>query len=278
MPSPFPGMNPYLESPLLWHDLHQRLIVRISEELQPRLIPRYFARVETRQYVDMSYRNIAPDVSLYAEARMPRVLKETAANYVVEMQSEASAPDERDMAVPWIVPLRKAQSDDTDDPIEESFIQIFLRDTRELITAIEVISPGNKMPGDGRKKYVDKQREIMRSTANLVEIDLLSEGQRLTPAPLDAADRLAHYRYIVSVNRAEQREQYEMYPLALADPLPRFNIPLRKPDADVPLDLQHVFNHCYDNGGYAIEIDYRQMPATGLTSAERTWLTAHMRN
>ena len=278
MPSPFPGMDPFLESPLLWHDLHQRLIIRISEVLQPRLIPRYFARVETRQYVDMSYRHIAPDVSLYSEARVPRVLKEPTVDYVVEMQSAASNSDERDMAVPWIVPAAKAQADDTDDPIEESFIQILLRDTRELVTAIEVISPGNKTPGEGRKKYVGKQREVMSSTANLVEIDLRSEGQRLTPTPLDAAGRPAHYRYIVSVNRAEQREQYEMYPLVLADPLPRFNIPLRKPDADVPLDLQDVFNHCYDNGGYGIEIDYSQPPATGLTPTERAWLTAHLQN
>ena len=28
MPSPFPGMNPYLEQPDVWHDFHQGFIPR----------------------------------------------------------------------------------------------------------------------------------------------------------------------------------------------------------------------------------------------------------
>jgi hypothetical protein len=48
MPSPFPGMDPYLEGPLLWHDVHQALASQIRQQLAPRLAPRYVARLETR--------------------------------------------------------------------------------------------------------------------------------------------------------------------------------------------------------------------------------------
>ncbi len=50
MPSPFPGMNPYLELPALWHEFHNRLIVAISDALTPYLQPRYYVAVETRTY------------------------------------------------------------------------------------------------------------------------------------------------------------------------------------------------------------------------------------
>lgn len=36
MPSPFPGMNPYLENPELWSEVHSRLIVAIADDLSDR--------------------------------------------------------------------------------------------------------------------------------------------------------------------------------------------------------------------------------------------------
>ncbi len=51
MPSPFPGMDPYLETPDLWPDVHHELISQIRQVLNPALRPRYVARVELRLYV-----------------------------------------------------------------------------------------------------------------------------------------------------------------------------------------------------------------------------------
>ncbi len=62
MPSPFPGMDPYLEDPTLWRDLHQRLITYIADALQPQVRPRYRAQIEERLYVVQSRRSIYPDV------------------------------------------------------------------------------------------------------------------------------------------------------------------------------------------------------------------------
>ena len=44
--SPFPGMNPYLESPHLCPDAHNRLANICAEQLAPLLAPKYIARVE----------------------------------------------------------------------------------------------------------------------------------------------------------------------------------------------------------------------------------------
>ena len=51
MPSPFPGMDPYLEAPTLWPDVHHALIGHLRELLLPRLRPAYFAQIEERIYV-----------------------------------------------------------------------------------------------------------------------------------------------------------------------------------------------------------------------------------
>jgi len=52
MPSPFPGMNPYLEHPAFWSSFHTRLLVAIADTLAPDLRPNYYIEVETRIYQD----------------------------------------------------------------------------------------------------------------------------------------------------------------------------------------------------------------------------------
>ncbi|MCS6946604.1 MAG: DUF4058 family protein, partial [Steroidobacteraceae bacterium] len=65
MPSPFPGMDPYLESAVYWRDLHMCLITHIRAALQPLLRPNYNARIEERLYVTPSQRSIYADVSVH---------------------------------------------------------------------------------------------------------------------------------------------------------------------------------------------------------------------
>lgn len=49
--SPFPGMNPYLEHPRLWPDVHNRLITMMANALTPQIRPRYYAAIEERVYL-----------------------------------------------------------------------------------------------------------------------------------------------------------------------------------------------------------------------------------
>ena len=68
MPSPFPGMDPYLEEPGLWPDVHHNLITFAARFLTQQLRPKYYARVEERVYIsdenDPGRRVIVPDEPL----------------------------------------------------------------------------------------------------------------------------------------------------------------------------------------------------------------------
>jgi hypothetical protein len=72
MPSPFPGMDPYLEHPAWWPGVHHRLIVGLADVLGPVLRPNYAVSVEERVYVGIPEdlfilarpRTIVPDVSI----------------------------------------------------------------------------------------------------------------------------------------------------------------------------------------------------------------------
>jgi hypothetical protein len=48
MPSPFPGMNPYLEHPHVWHDFHQTYIVKLRNTIVAELPPSYFVLIRLR--------------------------------------------------------------------------------------------------------------------------------------------------------------------------------------------------------------------------------------
>jgi hypothetical protein len=50
MLNPFPGMNPYLEHPELWHQVHNRLIVGIADAIAEQVAPKYFVSIEHRIY------------------------------------------------------------------------------------------------------------------------------------------------------------------------------------------------------------------------------------
>ena len=51
MQSPFPGMDPYLETPDLWPDVHHGLISQMRAVLNSALRPTYVARIALREYI-----------------------------------------------------------------------------------------------------------------------------------------------------------------------------------------------------------------------------------
>jgi hypothetical protein len=258
MPSPFPGMDPYLESAAYWRDVHARLITQISALLQPKLRPAYNARVEERLMILPLDRAVYADVSIHR-----RKVEEVPVTYAESAESEVANAADRPLAQPWIVSLSET-------PPSETYVEIIRADSREVVTVIEVLSPTNKTASSGFEEYARKRRELLGSRVNVVEIDLLSQGIRPFPQPLDCDT--ARCRYMIGVSRASSRDQYELYPIALSEMLPRFGIPLRIPDADVPLDLQLALNRCYDEGAYEDLIDYTQPPSVVLTEAERLFV------
>ena len=213
----FPGMDPWLEDPPLWPDLHESLIVYLRAQLQPLSRSRYVAAIEQRLYVEGPDRNIAPAMWI----------RERASANAASRAVTVAEVDE-----PLVADIEALE-------VHESYIEIRdLHGGQNVVTVIEVVSPANKCPGPGRRLY-KKNSARSAAAAHLVEIDLLRSGRHVLALPEMVARRRATYDYLVSVNRAVgNRGRFQFYPRRLRDRLPRIAVPLTGDDLDVPLDLQ----------------------------------------
>src|SRR5207248_2842009 len=90
--------------------------------------------------------------------------------------------------------------------VREVFLEIRDAQSRHVVTVVEVLSPFNKAAGPGRELYVEKQRQVLESDANLVEIDLLRRGEPTVAAPADALYSVPAHHYRVCVSRPENRK------------------------------------------------------------------------
>ena len=259
MSSPFPGMDPFLEHPDYFPDLHGAMHVYIRETLQCSLPAPYFAVIDERLWVETSARYIEPDASvLYGDS-------------TVAESSVASGAALR-------APTRPLVFETTHDQHREPYVEIRTRlaeGGERIVTAIELLSLSNKTPGQrGRELYLEKQGEILGSQVHLVEIDLLRAGEHTTPMSLERLRRKASpFDYHISVHRFDQRGRFFIYPWRLADPLPVIGIPLLPDDGEVPLDLQAVLNRCYETGPYQRRVVYdpdRIVPP--LTAQQTEWV------
>lgn len=261
MPSPFPGMDPYLEG-YLWPDVHHRLATQISDQLTPLLRPDYVARIEVQVVTDetpeVEIGIMYPDVEIM---RSRQLSNESAG--ALPKAGVSAAIDPVITPVSVSVPLIEA---------EVRLATVEIRDTaqNELVTSIEIVSPVNKRE-PGLTKYRQKRRRLYEANVHLVEIDLIRRGQRLLAHP-----RVPPSAYLISLTRAEARFA-DIWSINLHDPLPVIPIPLRLPDGDVPLDLAVTFATIYDRAAYDLSIDYREAPPPpSLTAAEQTWLSQRL--
>jgi hypothetical protein len=151
----------------------------------------------------------------------------------------------------------------------EEFIEVRQRTDGRLVTLLDCVSPTNKMSSAGREAYLAKRREGRSAGANLVEIDLVLQGQ---PTLDYSRDNLPEWDYAVTVTRATQAERHEIYTATLRKRLPRFRLPLANDDRDTVLDLHATFARCYDQAGFEGKIDYRREPPTILKAEEGLWM------
>lgn len=250
MPSPFPGMDPYLESPSIWPDVHHELISQIRAALNPVLRPHYVARVELRVYEtdvdDPGLEVIIPDVCI--EKPTTNGTKKT------KLTNGAAIA----IAEPIVVPLLI-------DEIKESRVEIIQRDSGKLVTIIEVLSPSNKIPGSyGRKSFLEKRQDTVSAQVNWVEVDLLRTGKVSLGA-------LTHNSGDYRVIRYRPKKRVDYWPVYLRDQLPVIGVPLRGKEPDVPLDMQTVFAAAYENGAYDMTVDYRKNADPPLSGSDRAW-------
>jgi hypothetical protein len=256
-------MDPYLESPAVFPGLHNRFIAVLSEFLQAALPAPYYAEIGERVWVEVSQRFIEPDASVLH--REP----ETGGR-----GTPAATAGARSQPVVVTVPH---------DERREPFVEILGSGdgAERLVTAIELLSPSNKTPGErGRELYLRKQRELLDSPTHLVEIDLLRGGVHSTAVPLDRLlAQVGRFDYHVSVHRSDRFEDYLVYPVRLEDRLPEIAIPLLPGDPELPIDLQAVFDRAYDTGPYRRRIRYAEStPAPALRPEQSEWAARVLQN
>ena len=166
MPSPFPGMDPYIESQRNWSDFHADLATEIRALLNTQILPAYYATAVTYVAYDIieiarsEPRSIYPDVGLW---RTPSGALARGSTPV--MEAVIDRPQAQSM-VKLEVALRLAN------------VEVREAETDSLVTAIEILSPINKRAGLERQKYLRKRRELLRSEVHVMEIDLLRNGRR----------------------------------------------------------------------------------------------------
>ena len=252
MPSPFPGMDPYLENSSMWPDFHNRLIVAIADEISAQVRPRYYVAIEKRVYLSEPHTPDSfriPDVSVLGAST----------NGDVSDDSEISATEvARNTAVAVRVPLPEE--------VREGYLEVREVGSDYLITAIEVLSPSNKRPGRGRQMYEDKRMELLGTWTNLVEIDLLRAGQ-----PMRIISNGIHSDYRILVTRGG-RSRAMLYPFGVRQSIPKFSVPLRRGDHDEPMvDIGGLLPGIYDRAGYDLMLNYAEDAVPPLSDADAEW-------
>lgn len=241
MYSPFPGMNPYLENPIFWPEVHHRLITAIADAVEPYIPDRYRVAIEQRTYLSDDSDSILvgiPDVAVFSQKSR-------------EEQSLTKTQVAAFEAVTVTMPIPEN--------VKETYLEIKEVATGFVVTAIEILSPKNKRAGEGRKAYELKRRQVLASLTHLVEIDLLRGGK-----PMLVLGEVPATNYCIVVSRSETRPQAQFYGFSIRQAIPSFSIPLQPEDTEPVLDLQALLNGVYVRARYHLAIDYTQEPIPPL--------------
>jgi hypothetical protein len=251
-------MDPYLEEREFWPDLHHSLITAIRDALAPQVAPRYRVRIERRTYLsteELQERHTRPDAAVITAPERTAPVGGTAIATVVAPTSPAET-----IQLPSF------------DEIHQGYIEIRDGRTHEVVTALEVLSPTNKLPGSGRAQYLTKRREVTHSLTNFVEIDLLRYGppMEMEPAPPSA------YRIVVSP--AWERPAARLYRFDFRSPIPVIPVPLRQSEDEVTLSIGELLPGIYDRALYELDLDYAQDPPDPpLSPEDAAWIDALLR-
>jgi len=239
-------MDPYLERPALWPDVHHGLVTYARDQLQEQVGARYYVAIERRVYVE------SPEAGYF----LPDGL-------VVE--PDATPPAEsgvRPAPDPELVVLLE------DVEVREGYLEVREVEGDRVVAVVELLSPANKHPGRGREEYLRKQERVLASRANLVEVDLLRAGLHTVAIPVEA---VRGADYCAGVSRARHRTRRGLYRFGVRDRLPRVAVPLAPDEPEAVLDLPALLAQTYDRGAYARRTDYDADPVPPLAPADAEW-------
>jgi hypothetical protein len=251
MNSPFPGMDPYLED--RWSGVHVQLLTFIAETLQPLLPAGLRARPEERVLME----EFEQDPIAY---RSDIALIDSGPRESVPSTAVLQAP-----VTPVVVEFMR-------EPPVDRWVQIVdTHNGNRVVTAIEVLSPGNKASGALNRIYRRKLADYARARVNVVEIDLLRSSRSRLTVRWDDIPEKKRANYIVAISQGAIPEKWECYPMHLSSRLSAIPIPLRESDSKALLELQPLIDRVYVAGGHD-DIDYRQQLDPPLSAKDEIWM------
>ncbi len=243
MKSPFPGMDPYLEGSQ-WPSFHAWFIPSAAMVLQQAVGPEYWVAIEQKVY----WTQASPTESYSVPDAI--IVKESSAPYRVGGGAGVAAYD---VTIPEMVEVR------------ERFIEIRTIPDQRVVTVVELLSPTNKRPGEGRDNYLHKRANVIMSGTNLVELDLLRGFGRL---PMHGAPSEYDYGFLI---HWASKERSSLFIASVRVPLPQIPVPLAWDTADAAFDLQQAFDTAYQNGNLNRAVDYRLEPELALMPEDKEW-------
>ena len=148
----------------------------------------------------------------------------------------------------------------------------------DILTVIEVVTDAHKQTGPLQEVYAASQRCVLDSSANLIEIDLRIAGDRPIPTFFleeFLQELLPEPEFLALVSRSWKRHTaglgYRGYSWSWQERLPTITIPIAYEQGDVPIDLQAVYSAAYDRCYEARPIDYSSAPPAGLSQPDLNW-------
>ena len=241
--------EPWLEHPALWPDVHNSLLAATRDALAPRVAPKYYVGLERRTYllttdelvlIGMTDVSVAGGGATRPPAPSP------------------DAPSSAPAAVETIVPIA--------DEVGESYLEIHDVAEGRLVTALELLSPANKLHAAGREQLLAKRSATFRTRTSWIEVDLLREGQ---PMPLGKRIPTSDYRILVS--RGSTRPHAQLFCFDLRQPIPEIPVPLLPGDIDVSLDLGAILHETYERARFDLRLRYDRDPKPPLSPEDRSW-------
>ncbi len=250
----FPGMDPYLEQPGVWNQIHTHLISHIQHFLAQKLEPNYYAIIEQLTYISLTSPNGNPPKNRPGK---PDVLVLSRPHK--QPIGAAVAVMDRTRIKPIVGTLPMLEE------VKHRYLKIKRVRDNEVITVIEILSPANKT-GRGRREYKEKRQEIFETETNLVEIDLLRKGKSLPMGIMQTND------YRIMVSRGSKRPWVDVYLFSIRDAIPDFPIPLRPGESEPYLPLNDILHDVYEQGRYYLFVDYNYTLTPSVSDKDRKWI------
>lgn len=254
MPSPFPGMDPYIESGGYWGEFHTHMIVEMQIELNSVLPKGYAASIDLYVWIHEPT----------AERRTRRVMPDAYVSKSEKRSRKSASVATVSAATQIVLPSLERR--------RQRSIKVVDLEQERVVTAVELLSPSNKLAGEDHDAYITKRNEYIANRVNLVEIDLLRSGGRL---PMGDPRGEAGEFYVLA-SKAWEYPRADFWPFTLRDVIPTVTVPIVEEIDTVPFDLQATFTRVYNRYAYNDKLRYDRRLTPRPSKSDAAWIKTRL--